>query len=598
MLKLLRQKHIARRILWTIASLIIPVFVLWGVSSAIQTGRELDTAGYIFGKKVSMDDFLASHKATTTTLQLIYGNRFSNFVTGDLLEQRAWDRLIQLEEARRQHIRVDSEEVVSYIQSLPVFQANGGFDLRNYEYILHYSLGVSPQDFEKNMREDLQIAKLRQGILADITPSDAEVRDAYRRDNEKAQVSYILIPDSDLADRVSLDESELETYYRENSADFLTPAQVNVRYAAIKAESLMDGTDYEEKDIESYYDRNEAEFLVKEHVRRLDDELKSQIRQSLAAEQSISAEEVTEDAVSEYWRGHQDEFRVEEYTRPLDESVRSEIVQALRLEQAKRKALKLSEQLEDTIAEMSTPDMQVVAEAFGLAQGETGLFWENSPIPVIGWSHEFSQTAFGLEVGDISQAIEIGDDYYFLQPIERKEPAIPPLAEVRERVERQFRREKAHELAKEDAGAKLKTLLDYISEGKTSTFRDAALDLGYPIEETEPFNRSGYVPGIGLAQALADAAFTLSPGDIHNEVLEVSNGWCLIQLDQRLPISEADYKGQYEKYFNQVAQERSQEKIGVWYEDLLKRAQLRNIIAEHREEQARLAEEDFADSES
>ena len=63
MLRQLRKKKIAKRILWVLAALIVPAFVLWGAgSSTREKGRGLSYVGKIYGKKITFEKFGISYQ--------------------------------------------------------------------------------------------------------------------------------------------------------------------------------------------------------------------------------------------------------------------------------------------------------------------------------------------------------------------------------------------------------------------------------------------------------------------------------------------------------------------------------------------------------
>ncbi|MGB2705583.1 MAG: SurA N-terminal domain-containing protein, partial [Candidatus Omnitrophota bacterium] len=62
MLNFLRKKHIAKKVLWALAVIIIPAFVLWGAGSLSKRRFPFKYVGRISGRKVSVKEFLKSVK--------------------------------------------------------------------------------------------------------------------------------------------------------------------------------------------------------------------------------------------------------------------------------------------------------------------------------------------------------------------------------------------------------------------------------------------------------------------------------------------------------------------------------------------------------
>ena len=63
MLKVLRNKNVAKAVLWALLILILPAFVLWGTGSLGRSDKKGPSyAGIIENNRVSFDDFAQSMK--------------------------------------------------------------------------------------------------------------------------------------------------------------------------------------------------------------------------------------------------------------------------------------------------------------------------------------------------------------------------------------------------------------------------------------------------------------------------------------------------------------------------------------------------------
>src|SRR5262249_29845655 len=85
---------------------------------------------------------------------------------------------------------------------------------------------------------------------------------------------------------------------------------------------------------------------------------------------------------------------------------------------------------------------------------DTPPFAAGADIPQSGRVKAFSDWAFELDDGQVSDVIETDDAIYMLTPFDRKAPAVPPLDEIRPRVEADAKRTAGERLAKEQ-GEKL-----------------------------------------------------------------------------------------------------------------------------------------------
>ena len=118
---------------------------------------------------------------------------------------------------------------------------------------------------------------------------------------------------------------------------------------------------------------------------------------------------------------------------------------------------------------------------------------------------DFTEAALALGEREVSDLIETGDVIYLLTPFERVEAHTPPLAEVRDRVLADLRRERGEAAAKERAEKLL-------ARAREADLETAAAEAGLTLEETGPFDRNAAtIPKIGPAVELRADAFGLGP---------------------------------------------------------------------------------------
>jgi len=159
LLKLIRKK--TRIIMIFAIALIIPAFILWGVPNRAKGEKY---AGTISGRKVSWAEYYKSlraceHQAILTyTLTGTGGNKHQEKRRNLNLEKQAWQRLLLLDKAKKEGIKIEDAEVIAAIKKIPLFQDKEGFfSKQRYKQILNY-LGISPREFEEEIRDTLKIS--------------------------------------------------------------------------------------------------------------------------------------------------------------------------------------------------------------------------------------------------------------------------------------------------------------------------------------------------------------------------------------------------------------------------------------------------------
>lgn len=198
------MKWIRKHVVW-IAATAVAGCLLWlvGTVVSLQT-RGTPTAGQLFGKKVPLTDYLKARRAVEHQAILTHGDQYRQNVSRQQLESQTWERLMLLAEGKRLKIRIPDQAVVQFLQAQPLFQTEGGqFDSKGYETVVRYSLGISPRQFEEEIRDTLKIRALLQAAVKTPAPTESELRQAYRRHGEKIRVRFLILPQEGLAREVA-----------------------------------------------------------------------------------------------------------------------------------------------------------------------------------------------------------------------------------------------------------------------------------------------------------------------------------------------------------------------------------------------------------
>lgn len=240
MLKILRKKENAKKVLWLLAIIIVPAFVLWGSASILRNQGKENYAGKIFGRKISFEEFNRGLQAVQTQAIMQFGDNFYKVQKFLNLKLETWDRLILLHEARKYKIKVTDNEVTEAIKKYPFFQRNGKFDLRIYEDVLSYVFHLPARIFEEQIRETVIFAKLFNEVTKNTTLDDSELLNEYKKANEKIKVSYLLSSPQKFEKDISIEETTLKDYFEKHQQDFKKPPSINIQYLGIDFPQKID----------------------------------------------------------------------------------------------------------------------------------------------------------------------------------------------------------------------------------------------------------------------------------------------------------------------------------------------------------------------
>jgi peptidyl-prolyl cis-trans isomerase D len=209
--------------------LILPAFVLWGTGSLGRSKNKGPSyAGTISNKKVSFERF--AHGLTGVRCQIILNyypqpRLLEQFLSNkELLGKLAWDRLIMEQLARSSGLKATDKEVIEYIKSHPIFSRGGQFDTRLYDYVLK-KVPIDPRSFEEIVRETLIIKKLNDAVAKDVTITDTEILENYKKEKGKLKIAYAIFAADDKISKAKVDDTMIKDYYDKHKSEFVMPAK-------------------------------------------------------------------------------------------------------------------------------------------------------------------------------------------------------------------------------------------------------------------------------------------------------------------------------------------------------------------------------------
>ncbi len=176
------------------------------------------------------------------------------------LEKKAFRNLyneaLLLNMANEYGVIVSEKEVAQEIEKFDILKdKDGNIDKSIYENFLR-ARGLKAKDFESIIADELRVRKLITLIHAKPLPLEKKAMESTFNIADK--IRYKLLKSSDV--NVSVDQSELKSYWEKNRINYLTKTQYELEWLVTKAENM----NLTKKDLEDFYKENSFNYIDKE----------------------------------------------------------------------------------------------------------------------------------------------------------------------------------------------------------------------------------------------------------------------------------------------------------------------------------------------
>jgi peptidyl-prolyl cis-trans isomerase D len=544
-------------------------------------------------------------------------------IKGNLVEQLIQKKLL-LQEARSLGLTASDDDLAGHLAKAPEFQVGGRFSKDRYLQLLQANR-LLPGQFEEDQRDQLTIQRLYGVILDAVHVTDAEVRDRYRIEQEKINLTYLKLPVGDFAPQAKVTEDDIKKYYERNKDSLREPLKIQLEYLSYPYDRFASSVEVSEKEIEEYYKANLNTQFHKPKEAKVryisisiapgadaDQKKAAQARAEAIVKEARAGKDFTqlaqresndptaakggdvgwiaagqmppqiEKAIFSLAKGGVSDpmespgglqiFKVEdikdERTPTLNEAS-AEIIKSLKVEKAKREAAKVADR--DREKALSGSDFAKLSQDSRVPLKVTILFANGEILPDIGENQEFYKNAFALGPKDTSPLVEGKDAYHLLRLKQRKEPAVPPLESVSARIEKGLRESKAYEMALQRGNG----LLDQLKKEKDIAKLAQANNL--KLDETGWFLRSApQIPKVGdLAEIKAEPIALSEQKPIPDRLYTQKNALFILAFKESQGADMQQFEKEKELIKKQAVAESRQRALVKFMEGLKSKARIK-----------------------
>jgi peptidyl-prolyl cis-trans isomerase D len=545
--------------------------------------------------------------------------------------QQQVERAVLLREADSLGLQVSDDDLRRELRTGPLspYIFPGGTFIGDDRYMgfVEQFFGVGVAEFEKEVKEDLELQRLQALVSGGVTVSDSAVRASYMQQGEKIKFNYAVISADDIKKTINPSDAELQAFFQQNAARYANavPETRKIQFIAFDDASLPGGRpQVSDAEIQAYYTAHQDQFKVPEEVKTrhilitvakgadaaTENAARAKAQDILKQLQSGAkfadlAKKYSDDPGSKDQGGElpmmptsnldpayakaamalnpgqtsglvrsqfgyhiiQLEAKDAAHTKPLSE-VRDSIVAALESQKAASAAQNYANQL---VAEARKDGLDKTAQAHNLHVVTTDYIGHDGVIASLPDSTALLTAAFGAAKGAAPQSASTGEGYAVFQVLDIKPAHAPDFASWKPHVLDDYRDQKTPELL----NAQLIKLADRAKV--LNDLSKAAAEMKLPLKTSDFVGRDAQVPDLGSMSGDASVLFSLPRGGISGPINEGPNGSVAQVVDKQEPTA-ADLAKNLPAEREKLLDQQRQEAFGVFAGSVMQRYQQEGAV--------------------
>ena len=365
------------------------------------------------------------------------------------LERLVRDRVLAVA-AVKSRLGTSDQRLARELQDNPDIAAlrrpDGTLDMERYRQLLG-SQGMSPEMFEANVRADLSSRQVLMGVMGSGFASKTAADTALNAYFEKREIQIARFSAADYAAKLTPSDADLEQFYQANASLFQAPEQANIEYVVFDVETIKKGITVAEADLKAYFDQNAQRLSGKEERR--------------ASHILLASPKSAPDADRQ---------------------------------KAKARAIELAAQVKkspDSFADVARKNSQDTGSA--PVGGDLDFFSRDAMVK------PFSDAAFGMKKGDISDVVESEFGYHIIKLTDIKSPKRRSYEEMKPELEADVKKQQAQKKFTETVDVFTNAVYE-----QADSLKPTAERLGLEVKTAMGVTRQ---PASGATGALANVKF-------------------------------------------------------------------------------------------
>ncbi|MDO8277420.1 MAG: SurA N-terminal domain-containing protein, partial [Burkholderiaceae bacterium] len=267
------RKH-TRLMQFVLFLLIFPSFVLFGLDGYNRYQEKGEAVARVDGRDIMQGEWDAAHKAEVDKVRASMPSLDPKLLDSPEARYATLERLVRdrvlAAAAEKLHLVTSDARLARDLQENPTIASlrrpDGTLDMERYRLLVG-SQGLTPETFEAQVRLDLSMRRVLDGVAATGLTTSAQADVALNAYFERREIQAARFNTVDYAAKLSPTEAELEAFHKANPGLFQAPEQANIEYVTLDVDTLKKSVTVNEADIKTFYEQNAARLGGQEERR-------------------------------------------------------------------------------------------------------------------------------------------------------------------------------------------------------------------------------------------------------------------------------------------------------------------------------------------
>lgn len=250
-----------------ILGLLAVPFMFFGIDSYFNTVPQ-DAVAVVGDQEITVGEFQTEFARYRAQLRQQQGDEYDEIATNqptvrrEFLEEMIDQRLLRLH-AQSIGLAVSDEVLLELIRGIEAFQIGGQFSPEAYRQALAVS-GLTARGFEQQIREDLLTRTVPTALSGSAVVTEKEIDRLLALRDEMRTASRVDFPSDDYIADVVITDEQVEQFYNDNQALYLTEELVSLRYVELIGDDLVGDFELTEEELRQRYEASKARFMSPE----------------------------------------------------------------------------------------------------------------------------------------------------------------------------------------------------------------------------------------------------------------------------------------------------------------------------------------------